>query len=840
MYKKCIMRKMLAAALAASMILSTAGCAAKEMTAEPVNTSLLEENEGEITETIEDSLGLKDEKDCDKNETVYVFTDPEGDVNDVVVEEWLKNNEGSDVLKDETSLTDIENVKGNEEFIRSGNNVEWQAGGQDIYYQGHSDEKVPVEVKVSYTLDGKAVTADEIKGKSGQVTIRFDYKNNAKDGEIYTPFAMATGLLLDSENFSDVTVENGKVISDGDRYIVVGMGMPGLSESLGLDEKEAVVPEYFEVKANASDFSYDMAMTIATTDLLASDKEISTEELEETLDEMTGEYKDGMNKLSSGIEEYTNGVGQLGDGINQLNDGTVRLNQGAKELSGGADKLSKGSEELSSGIAAAKSGSEQVTGGAEKLGEGADQLASGIADYTNGVAGASEGADKLNSGAAELENGALQLQIGSKDLEDGVISYTQGVSNAKDGADSISNVLKNQIMPGMYNESAENPGLVQGINSLDAGLGDMQSQVNGMFSALHGKQEEIYSQTGGSAPDAGNIEKLKGAVKQSADTYAAAYGQVYASVFSATYSQAVADGMEPDAAAAEAAQAAATAASGNENVLAAAAAVSQYSAQLSAYSQAYGADATISTILGYESSFTEGVGQLKGGADRLSSGSMQLYGGLEQLSAGADSLSSGMHTLDDNSEVLREGAKSIKEGIMTLKAGAGELRGGIGNLNEGLGILKQNNDKLNSGIRTLSAGAGQLKSGSAQVTDGLGQLSAGAGELQGGLDSLDKGAGTLMSGTDELLKGSNRLKSGSDKLTAASPELVKGSKQLNDATEMIMDKVTDKEKDLDKLTDRVNSLREAGYEYQSFGGKKDDASGSVKFIIKTEGVVVED
>ena len=839
MYKKGILKKMLTAVLAASMTLSTTGCGseAKEMTAEPV--VLMEENEGEITDTIEDSLGLSDKKDCDKNETVYVFADSTGNVNDVIVEEWLKNAEGSEVLNDESGLTDIENVKGDETFTQKGNEIEWQAGGQDIYYQGHSSEKVPVEVKVSYTLDGKPVSAEEIAGKSGKVTIRFDYKNNSKDGEIYTPFAMATGLLLDSENFSDVTVDNGKVISDGDRYVVVGMGMPGLSESLGLDEDEAVVPEYFEVTANASDFSYDMAMTIATTDLLASDKEIDPEELEETLDEMTGEYKGGMDKLSSGIEEYTNGVGQLGDGIDKLSAGTDKLNQGAAELSGGADKLAEGSKNLSSGITAAKNGSEQVTGGAEKLGAGADQLASGMAEYTDGVASASEGADKLNSGAAELENGALQLQVGSKDLEDGVISYTQGVSDAKDGADSISYALKNQVMPGLYNESAENPGLVQGINSLDAGLADMQSQVGGMFATLHGKQEEIYSQTGG-APDAGNIEALKGAVKQSADTYAAAYGQVYASVFSATYSQAVADGMDSDAAAAAAAEAAASAAASNENVLAAAAAVSQYSAQLSAYSQAYGADATISTILGYEGSFTEGVGQLKGGADRLSAGSMQLYGGLQELSKGADSLSSGMHTLDENSEVLRQGAKSIKEGIMTLKAGAGELRGGIGTLNDGLGQLKANNDKLNSGIQTLSAGAGELKSGSAQVTDGLGQLEAGAGQLSTGLDSLDKGAGTLRAGTDELSKGAGQLKAGSDKLTAASPELVKGSKQLNDATEMIMDKLADKEEDLNKLTDRVNSLREAGYEYQSFGGKKDDASGSVKFIIKTEGVATEE
>lgn len=174
-------------------------------------------------------------------------------------------------------MSDIENVKGDETFSQSNGNVKWSANGSDIYYKGTTEKKPPVTVKVSYKLDGKDISPEELEGKSGKVTIRYDYTNtqkvsikNGKDErEIFVPFMMLSAAVLDSEKFDNVEVTNGKLISDGERLIVTGAALPGLKESLGLDKKEndINIPEYFEFTADVKSFSIGTSITIATNEL---------------------------------------------------------------------------------------------------------------------------------------------------------------------------------------------------------------------------------------------------------------------------------------------------------------------------------------------------------------------------------------------------------------------------------------------------------------------------------------------------------------------------------------------------------------------------------------------
>ena len=167
MYRRKCMKRALAVILAASMMLTAAGCGqTKEVAAEQVETTLNEGNETEIADVLGDSLGIGGNTDCDKDETVYVFTDSEGKVSDVIVNEWLKNSDNSEVIQDASTLTDIENVSGDETFEEKSGKLEWQADGSDIYYQGHTDAAPPVSIKVTYTLDGKIVSPEEIAGKS--------------------------------------------------------------------------------------------------------------------------------------------------------------------------------------------------------------------------------------------------------------------------------------------------------------------------------------------------------------------------------------------------------------------------------------------------------------------------------------------------------------------------------------------------------------------------------------------------------------------------------------------------------------------------------------------------
>lgn len=239
----------------------------------------------------------------DKTETVYVNADAEGAVDKVTVSDWLQNHNDSDTLEDYSTLKNIKNVKGDETYEqKEDGTIVWNSDGNDIYYQGETDENLPVSMKVSYYLDGKKMDPEDMAGKSGEIKIRFDYYNNSnetvkvkgKKYNIQTPFTMITGMILSSDVFSNIEVKNGKVISDGDKNIVVGVAFPGLKKSLDLasyDKLDDVsIPEYVEVTAKADKFELALTATAATTGTLS---EIDTSDLND-VDSLKGD----MDKLT--------------------------------------------------------------------------------------------------------------------------------------------------------------------------------------------------------------------------------------------------------------------------------------------------------------------------------------------------------------------------------------------------------------------------------------------------------------------------------------------------------------------------------------------------------------
>ncbi len=191
-------------------------------------TEILSETEAEGgSETESDGASSEKTKDdsdgAEKDETVYIFTDASGNQKSLLVSDWLKNLNKDDSLKDFSDLTGIENVKGDETFTQNGQNLTWAAGGNDIYYQGNSDKKAPVGVKITYTLDGKQIDPKNLAGKSGHLKIHFEYTNNETKTEtvegkkitVKVPFGVMSGLLLTEGSASNVTVSSGKVIQEG-------------------------------------------------------------------------------------------------------------------------------------------------------------------------------------------------------------------------------------------------------------------------------------------------------------------------------------------------------------------------------------------------------------------------------------------------------------------------------------------------------------------------------------------------------------------------------------------------------------------------------------------------
>ena len=240
---------------------------------------------------VKDLLGSTDTTDQDANdptktETVYVFNNADGSARNAIVTDWLKNVKGDQSLSDVSNLTDIENTESQAGYQQDGQNLTWDAQGNDIYYKGNTADQAPVSIKVTYWLDGQEISPDDLAGKSGHVKIRYDYTNNASyqtevNGEqrtMYTPFVAATGLILDNGTFKNVTAVNGKIVNDGDRTTVAGFAMPGLQEDLGITTDDVEIPTYFELEADVTDFSLDTSLTAVSSNLFDN---VNTDDMSE-------------------------------------------------------------------------------------------------------------------------------------------------------------------------------------------------------------------------------------------------------------------------------------------------------------------------------------------------------------------------------------------------------------------------------------------------------------------------------------------------------------------------------------------------------------------------------
>lgn len=307
------------------------------------------DEEEDLKEVLSSKISKAADEEVGKEETVYVVADNSGKAKDVIVSDWLKNPDGNETIEDVSDLKDIKNVKGKEKFEEKDGKITWKAKGKDIYYQGKTDKELPVKQTISYYLDGEKMDPDEIAGKSGKVTIRFDYKNNQKttttvDGKkysVYVPFTIMTGMILD-DSFTNVEVKNGKVISDGDKNMVVGVAMPGLKDSLKVtssDFSEDIdIPEYVEVTADVKDFSMDMTMSVMLSGITSSDNVedfVDLSDLDDaidTLSDSSSQLADGTKELREGLEQLRSKVPALADGANTLNSSTESLRNGVSSL----------------------------------------------------------------------------------------------------------------------------------------------------------------------------------------------------------------------------------------------------------------------------------------------------------------------------------------------------------------------------------------------------------------------------------------------------------------------------------------------------------------------------
>ena len=801
------------------------------------------------------AAGSTDTQNVYKEETVYVNADATGNSDEVTVSDWLKNSGSvSGNLTDESILKEIKNVKGDETFTENGDQLTWNTAGEDIYYQGTTDKELPVSVKLTYFLDGKEVKPDELKGKSGHLKIQVQYTNNEKktvtvDGkeeEVYTPFVMMTGMILPNETFSNVTIDNGKVISDGSRNIVVGFGMPGLKDSLDLDEettKEAedkgvTIPENFEMEADVTDFTMSSTFTVALTDLLDDmdmDNIIDVDSLKDSLNELedaalelvsgSGTLADGASTLADGVSSYTAGADELNAGIQKYLGSNGELNGSVTEYVNGVGKVVKGVKDYTSGTNALASGVISYVAGEQKIAAGAaqlSQLSKGLEQVQTAVDTLSKAADGKGEATDDLVIAANQLAAGTKQLQavlgseevTALLTQVNGMVTTGNelisATESLSASLQTGIATPVANIAAALTGMETQLNAINTQLGTLQSDCETAVADVNAKITD-YNTKVDAAQAAANTSKT-----QIANAISALQVQL-----NATTDESVRDQISTAITALQNAQ---TAADGLNNVQKASAiTVSVPTFDLSAITS--GA-ATLQTNL---KTFKETAAALQ---QQLP----EMQKKLDAIAAAKDSLPS------DSISQLTASVTQLNQGMQGLNTGLGTLSGGLGQLNTSVQAqfptAIQGITELNGGFMQLGSYNTSLLSGAEKLKGSSSTLAAGAGTLQSGTNQLASGLNTLGSqmsaGAAKLSANSNALREGASSLSEGAKKLADGMDQFDkEGTSKLKSTVEDEFGD---VLDRLKALTSDDCTYNTFSGKDSKMDGSVKFVIETEAI----
>lgn len=825
------------------------------VTAEADSTTGSSKDADDIADKLMDSVSLKD-NDADKDESVYLISDANGNVNKTIVVDHLKNKDKKDTLEDASNLSDIENVKGKEKFTQSGDKLTWQAGGKDIYYQGTATEEPPVTQKVTYYLDGKEISPEDLAGKSGKVKIRFDYTNttsytetvNGEKQTVSVPFAAITGLVL-GDGFENIEVTNGKAEVSDSSSVVLGYALPGLKDSLGIKDKDldgdVNIPEYMEMTADVENFSMPAAMTFVVN---ASDY-VSTDGIDTSdLDDMINDLKDASTQLQDGSKTLAEGTDTLADGLSTLQSklgtfasGVGTLQNGLKTYTDGVSTLSGGLNTLGSSTGALVSGADKLNSGAGQLASGSATLKDGLKSYTDGANGLAKGASDLDAGIGTLAEKSGTLVDGATKLDDGASQLSASASSINEGIKSLDTGLKTPLTDkekAGYQAAAK--------DSVDKQFSNPDNEAN--YENTKAKASGVYYETMTSDDSVKQAVQL---LKNDSDLM----NMINATV-GATVETAIKDSV-PDLASKDTATIKKTYNNSPKlqqsvkEVLNLPQTIPDYDALVSAIVDQKLNDMATKVMEGVANNSKDKVGEAvadaaKTGAENAAQSAV--ITGIESAKSNVSSqinakqengysLVTGADALSTGASSLANGTKSLVNSIPTLTGGIKQLKDGSSQLNAGAAKLTSNNDTLNAGATALNAGASQLSAGTQSLMNSVPTLTSGIKQLVDGSNTLVANNAQLNSGASQLADGTNQIVSGVDQLTTGSKTLSEGAHTLADGmvqfNEEGINKILDAYNgDLKPFTNKLQAVIDAGEEYQTYSAIADGQTGSVKFIYK--------
>lgn len=807
------------------------------VTAEADSTTGSSKDADDIADKLMDSVSLKD-NDADKDESVYLISDANGNVNKTIVVDHLKNKDKKDTLEDASNLSDIENVKGKEKFTQSGDKLTWQAGGKDIYYQGTATEEPPVTQKVTYYLDGKEISPEDLAGKSGKVKIRFDYTNttsytetvNGEKQTVSVPFAAITGLVL-GDGFENIEVTNGKAEVSDSSSVVLGYALPGLKDSLGIKDgdldSDVNIPEYMEMTADVENFSMPVAMTFVVN---ASDY-VST---------------DGID------------TSDIDDMINDLKDASTQLQDGSKTLAEGTDTLSDGLSTLQSKLGTFASG--------------VGTLKSGLKTYTDGVSTLSGGLNKLNSNVPTLSNGITTLNSSAKSLNDGVALLNATVS-AK-FTDSEKKTLLDQVHSTLESQKSEIEKQAQTTvasqktaiqkqaqSAVDLQKTDIQKQAQ---STVADQKEDIEKKAQAAVDD--QKEQIKSVAAETVKQQETEIKNQAASAVEQEFTSGKTDyitneakkqleSIKPVIESGVKAQFVQKMAEKNS-------AITDYDSAKTFFDQNVGMkdgaaeacvneqiDTIINNLAGSVASTAKDASKIAAGEAAYTAASQTAgeaaYTGAS-LAAGTAAYTAARQTAGEAayagaSLAATTAAYTGASQAATTAAYTGAVSGAEqatitsaeqtkATVAASINQKQANGYSLVTGMKALADGTQTLYNSVPTLTSGIKQLVDGSNTLVANNAQLNSGASQLADGTNQIVSGVDQLTTGSKTLSEGAHTLADGMVQFNEeGINKILDAYNG---DLKPFTDKLQAVIDAGEEYQTYSAIADGQTGSVKFIYK--------
>lgn len=591
-----------------------------------------------------------------KDESVYVVLSSKGETKDVIVSDWIHSDDINVEIRDRSILNNIVNVKGDEVPKKEGETLIWTLQNNDLFYQGTTNKKLPIEVNIDYYLDGKKVEPKDLAGKSGRVKIELNFKNNDEhevkiNGDykkIFTPFTVVAVVNLPLDNFKNVKVSSGEVFSDGNNQVVTFISFPGLKESLNLKSNLLDIDDKLIIEADAKKFKLSPIMITATPKMVNIDK------------------IEGAND----INELVDGIKKIKEATEKLNDGTKRLSEGSKELynnmnklTDGLDKLSSASKDVKDGIQSIAIGAKGAYDGSVKLNEGLSKLKDGLGniegnlnDFADGTVSYADNAKKFADGAVKFSEGASMLSENTKALENGLEDIVKATEEIKNGENRIVEGLgKSLEVIKKLKESKEKENsyyelLIKGIDSLK-GLVSLLSNIPGT--------EGIADKLNAGLEEQRNYLQ---AMLKSGQDYVLALDELQKGVYEIK--------------------------TGTENLNNALKALNE--GQKKAL---YGAKALSSA--GYT---------LKDYAIEMQKGSLGLKDGAEKLQKGSENLAGGLKQIAPSVAALYEGSNNLKGGLDELSKGSNKLYSGYDEFSKGIDSAKEGSKKLTEGAKRLSDG----------------------------------------------------------------------------------------------------------------------------------------